>query len=70
MPRRPATSGPFCSAFPTLAIIALTLLAHGTEEQKRAHVPRMIHGEELWVQLMSEPSGGSDLAGALTRATR
>src|SRR6185437_8506605 len=38
---------------PTLAIIAPTLLAHGTEEQKRTHVPRMVHGEELWVQLMS-----------------
>ena len=30
----------------------------------------MIRGDELWVQFLSEPTGGSDLAGAVTRATR
>ena len=30
----------------------------------------MLRGEEMWVQFLSEPTGGSDLAGALTRATR
>jgi len=55
---------------PTLTIIAPTLLDFGTEEQKRRHLPAILRGDELWVQLLSEPSGGSDLAGVITRATR
>lgn len=55
---------------PTLTICAPTLLDFGTEEQKRRHLPRMLSGEELWVQMLSEPSGGSDLAGVLTRGER
>jgi alkylation response protein AidB-like acyl-CoA dehydrogenase len=55
---------------PTLTIIAPTLLEFGTEEQKQRHLPAILRGEELWVQFLSEPSGGSDLAGLLTRATR
>jgi alkylation response protein AidB-like acyl-CoA dehydrogenase len=61
---------PLLFRVPTLSIIAPTILAHATEEQKERHIPAMLEGRELWVQLMSEPSGGSDLAGALTRATR
>jgi len=53
---------------PTFTIIAPTILDLGTEAQKRRHLPAMIRGEELWVQFMSEPSGGSDLAGAITSA--
>ncbi len=53
---------------PTFTIIAPTLLDMGSEAQKRRHLPAMIRGDELWVQFMSEPSGGSDLAGALTSA--
>jgi alkylation response protein AidB-like acyl-CoA dehydrogenase len=55
---------------PTLTIIMPTLLEFGTEEQKQRYIPAVLRGEELWVQFMSEPTGGSDLAGALTRATR
>jgi alkylation response protein AidB-like acyl-CoA dehydrogenase len=55
---------------PTFSILAPTLLDFGTEEQKQAHVPKMISGEEMWVQFLSEPSGGSDLASLVTRATR
>ena len=55
---------PLLFRVPTLSIIAPTILAHATEEQKARHLPEMIAGRELWVQLMSEPSGGSDLAGA------
>ncbi len=55
---------------PTLSILAPTLLDFGTEEHKAAHIPAILRGDELWVQFLSEPSGGSDLAGLLTRATR
>jgi len=55
---------------PTLGILAPTLLDFGTEEQKERHLPAILRGDELWVQFLSEPSGGSDLAGCITRATR
>ena len=54
----------------SLNILGKTLLAYGTEKQKREHLPKMLSGEEIWLQLLSEPSGGSDLAGLVTRATR
>ncbi len=54
----------------TLGIVLPTILAHGSEAQKRAWIPRMLAGDEIWVQLLSEPGAGSDLAGLLTRATR
>ncbi len=54
----------------TLGIVVPTVLAHGSEHQKREWIPKMLSGEEIWVQLLSEPGAGSDLAGLLTRATR
>lgn len=61
---------PFSLNVPTLAILAATLVECGTHEQKQRHLPAILRGEELWVQFLSEPSGGSDLAGCLTRADR
>ncbi|MCZ7525688.1 MAG: acyl-CoA dehydrogenase family protein [Acidimicrobiia bacterium] len=61
---------PLVLNLPTLTILAPTLLDAGTEEQKLRHIPAMLRGEELWVQFLSEPTGGSDLAGVLTRADR
>ena len=55
---------------PTFTIILPTILDFGTEEQKKRFIPAALRGEELWVQFLSEPTGGSDLAGALTRADR
>ena len=49
---------------------AAVLLDFGTEEQKRQHIPAILKGEEIWMQFLSEPSGGSDVAGALTTAVR
>lgn len=61
---------PLLFSVPTLAICGPTILEFGTEEQKKRYLSGIISGEELWVQFMSEPSGGSDMAGALTRADR
>ena len=47
-----------------------TIMAHGTPAQKAAHLQATATGQELWCQLFSEPSGGSDLAGLRTRARR
>ncbi len=55
---------------PTLSPCATVLLEFGTEEQKRRHLPAILRGEEIWMQFLSEPSGGSDVAGALTTAVR
>jgi alkylation response protein AidB-like acyl-CoA dehydrogenase len=55
---------------PTMNPCAAVLLDFGTEEQKLTHIPAILRGEELWMQLLSEPSGGSDVAGALTTAVR
>jgi alkylation response protein AidB-like acyl-CoA dehydrogenase len=54
----------------SINILGATLAAYGTHEQKKRHLTRILSGEELWLQLLSEPSGGSDLAGLLMSATR
>lgn len=55
---------------PSFTICAATILDMGSEEQKRERISAAIRGEEILVQLLSEPSGGSDLAGVITRADR
>jgi alkylation response protein AidB-like acyl-CoA dehydrogenase len=55
---------------PTMTPCAAVLLDFGTEEQKQRHIPAILKGEELWMQFLSEPSGGSDVAAALTTAVR
>ncbi|MGV9675982.1 acyl-CoA dehydrogenase family protein [Nocardia sp. NPDC003482] len=55
---------------PSLAICAAALLELGTEEQKRTHLPATLSGDTVLVQFLSEPRGGSDLAGLTTRADR
>jgi len=54
----------------SINILGATLVAYGTHEQKLAHVANILSGKELWLQFLSEPSGGSDLAGLLTSAVR
>jgi alkylation response protein AidB-like acyl-CoA dehydrogenase len=57
-------------AVPTFSPCASTLLEFGTAEQKAAHLPAILKGDEVWVQLLSEPGGGSDVAGITTGAVR
>ncbi len=54
----------------TFGVCAQVMLAHASDDFKRRHLPRMLAGDELWVQFFSEPVAGSDLAGVQTRAVR
>ena len=54
----------------TITMLGPTLMAFGTEEQKRELVPRLLSGEDAWCQLFSEPGAGSDLAEPGCRAER
>ena len=47
-----------------------TLMAYGTEADKKRYVPKALAGEEIWCQLFSEPAAGSDLAGLRTRSVK
>ncbi len=51
-------------------VAAPTLLASGQEWQKKRFLPKMLSGEEAWVQGFSEPNAGSDLANIQTTAVR
>lgn len=51
-------------------MMGATLMIHGTNEQKLAHLPSVARGEVQWCQGYSEPESGSDLASLSTRAVR
>jgi acyl-CoA dehydrogenase len=51
-------------------MLAPTIMAHGTPEQKERYLEKLLRADEVWCQLFSEPAAGSDLAGLRTSAVK
>jgi alkylation response protein AidB-like acyl-CoA dehydrogenase len=51
-----------------IGMLGPCLIAHGTDAQKSRHLGPMLHADEVWCQMFSEPGAGSDLAAVQTRA--
>ena len=65
-----AAGGPVRVGQNGLFLLAPTLFAHGTAEQRARLLPRMARADDVWAQAWSEPEAGSDLAAIRARADR
>ncbi len=54
----------------SLGMCIPTLMSYGSSEEKDRYVKPALYGDEIWVQMFSEPSAGSDLAGIRTKAVK
>ncbi len=63
-------SGPVRVGQNGLFLLAPTLFAHGTDEQRDRILPAMATGDVVWAQAWSEPGAGSDLAAIRSTAVR
>ena len=61
-PPGPASLGPL--------MVVGTLMAWGSDEQKKRYIPKILNGEESWCEGFSEPNAGSDLANVQTTGVR
>ena len=53
-----------------IGMLGPTMMVWGKDEDKKRYLPKMLNGEEIWCQLFSEPSAGSDLAGIRMKAEK
>jgi alkylation response protein AidB-like acyl-CoA dehydrogenase len=65
-----AAGGPVRVGQNGLFLLAPTLFAHGTAEQRDRLLPRMARADDVWAQAWSEPDAGSDLAAIRARADK
>jgi alkylation response protein AidB-like acyl-CoA dehydrogenase len=65
-----AAGGPVRVGQNGLFVLAPTLLAHGTAEQRSRILPPMARADQVWAQAWSEPEAGSDLAAIRSLAVR
>ena len=53
-----------------LGMAGPVMMEYSTDEQKERYLPPMAEGKEIWCQLFSEPSAGSDVAGLRSKAVQ
>ena len=63
-----AHRAPWGGSDPAANFIGPAIIAFGTEEQKRRHLPGIANGEVVWCEGFSEPNVGHDIASIQTRA--